>query len=103
MRITYDEYDTLEEYCENFKKQNENELIGTDKYFPIQFIWPTVEQLEAVNVADNFEEYFPYLFFWYTQKLDDQLKDNPEEYQEYKEAMKYIKKLVDSNIEFVED
>lgn len=103
MKLTYREYDMAEEVCERMMEKNENEYIGTSKYFAAHHLWPTVEQMEALQVEEHFEEYFPFLFFYYTQKFDGQIKDNVNKYTDYQGAMKYIKDIMDRNIVFVDE
>lgn len=102
MRITYDEYDKIEDICTKIYQDNETEQIGTADYFLALHNWPTVEQLEAVDVAHNMEQYFPYLMFWYTQRFDSQLESDYAEYEEYKKSMKYIQDLMTNQLEFVD-
>ena len=103
MKITYDEYDEIEEICEKLNEENMMNNIGTNRYFDIRKRFPTIQQMEKADVKNNFEEYFIYLMFWYTQKFDGEFADDEEKLGEYKASMKYIKELIDSNIEFADD
>ena len=105
MKLTYEEYDKLEEICEQIRRENEKPLFEVDeqKMFSIFLQRPTVAQMEEAHVKENFETFFPYLFFFYTQRLDSKLEDDADDYKEYRAAMDYIRKLMDENIEFADD
>lgn len=100
IKMTYSEYDTMEAICDKIKEQSENSIPGAAGFFDFRNCWPKVEELKAINIEKNLKEYFPYVFFWYTQKLDEYFDKSSAEYAEYKEAMAYIRKIMMKNIEF---
>lgn len=101
--LTYDEYDRIEEICSRIKKKNEEEFLEEDERIDGKHMFPTIEQLKDADVEGHVEDYFLYLMFWYTQKFDDVLKDDVVEYAKYKESMKYIKDIIEDQIEFLDD
>lgn len=101
--LTYDEYDRIEEICSMIKQKNEEEFLEDEERIDGKHMYPTIEQLKAVNIEDHAEDYFLYLMYWYTQRFDDLLKNDAIEYGKYKEAMKYIKAIIDDQIEFIDD
>lgn len=100
--ITYDEYDRIEEICSMIKQKNEEDFLEEDERIDGRHMFPTIEQLKAANVEERAEDYFLYLMFWYTQKFDDALKNDTLEYGKYKEAMKYIKNIIEDQIFFID-
>lgn len=100
IKISYDQYDYIEEMCDRVNQKNESVNIGTPLYFSSVNNWPTIEQMEAMDLKNNLSQFLPFIMFWYTQKLDDKLLGN--DLEEYRKSMKYIQELMKENIEFSE-
>ena len=103
IKLTYDEYDQIEEVCEQIKRINEDTYPDEMRLFSGRYQYPTVEQLCTLNVEDHIEDFFLFLMFWYTQKFDDLFTDSKDDYEDYKQSMRYIKQVIDRNVEFLED
>ena len=101
--ITFDEYDALEQACEEVRMESETTFYDDFRQFNGRYQYPTTEELEAADVEHNFSKYFDYLFFFYTQPFDDSFQDSPVEYQEYKKSMEIIKRLMKEQLVFRDD
>ena len=99
MILTYDQYDRMEEACDRIRQTIEQHDSTDKKYFEPYTKWPTVAVLQEMDVEHHVDEFFPYLFFWYTQKFaPEEMSDS----DEYRSSMKYIKKLIDRSVIFEE-
>ncbi len=103
MKISYEEYDKIEESCGTIMEASRGNVADGPARFEYLSSWPTVGELEAADAEKNFKKFFRYLMFWYTQDLTEELKEDPKALKEYQEAMKYIRELFKRKIEFEED
>lgn len=104
IKMTYDEYDRMEEICEHIRNENTDNIgdIDESKIYYVTMQRPTLNQLLKMDIENHLEDYFIYLFFYYTQNFDDELSGDIAEYEEYKEMKAYLKKVIDRNIEFID-
>lgn len=103
IKLTYDEYDRIEAVCERIKQINEETYPDEMRLFSGRYQYPTVEQVCTLNMEEHLEDFFLFLMYWYTQRFDNLFGEAKDEYKDYQESMAYIKKIIDRNIEFVDD
>lgn len=89
--MTFDEYDEISERCAKLNKVKDRNALT------VKTMYPTVEQMEAHNVAYHMDKYFPYLLFYYENKIE-----NMEEDEEYQKMVAYLKKLFTQHLELVD-
>ena len=105
MKITYDEYDRMEEICDYMHEQMAEDVmdIDSDHIFYMTMQRPTLEQLKVMDIEHHFEDYFEYLFFYYTQDFTEELQGDLDELEEYKSMKAYLRSVFDKKIEFVDE
>lgn len=101
-QITFEEYDALELACEEIRKENETTFYDDFRQFDGRVQFPTMEQMQAVQVESNFDKYFEYLFYFYTQDFEEELQNSPEDHHNYMESMAYIRRLMKDQLVFVD-
>lgn len=94
MKISYDKYDSLWEIFDMIKQNDQIIDSDTKKKFSLRTGFPTVEQMEAMDLKQNFPKYYAYIMYYYMEDMEE-LKNDPE----YLAAKRYIRNLVDECLE----
>lgn len=89
--MTFDEYDEVSERCAKLNKLKDRNALT------VKTMYPTVEQMEVHHVAYHMDKYFPYLLFYYENKIDDMEED-----EEYQKMVAYLKKLFHDHVVIVD-
>ena len=98
MKMSFSEYDIKEEICDKIYVDNKVNYMPSAYHFEGALQFPTIEQMEALNVDKNLTKYFNYLFYFYTQDFEEELMHDSESLSEYRKAKKYISKLLMKNL-----
>ena len=96
-KLTFNEYDEIEEKCDRLMASLSTDEIDLRNLLNL---FPTVEELEKIDIKKNLQKYMPFMLFWYSQEADERLLDDKEE---YKKTKAYIKKLIEQNLELVDE
>ena len=100
-KITYEEYDRIVERCEVvLKKSKDGKLESRKNFFP-GLMYPSVEDLEKNNVANNISKYLPFLIFW--DSVDANEIFGGEVSNRFLKSKKKINQYLRENLEFCED
>ena len=101
IKITYGEYDRIVERCEAVLQKSKDGKLGSRKTFFPGLMYPSVEDLEKNDVANNISKYLPFLIFW--DSLDASEIFGGEVSERYLKSKKKINQLLRDNLEFCED
>ena len=96
--MSFDEYMQIVNTCEAVEENYHNTSCDGKLKFTNRDHWPTVEDLEAHNVAAHFDEMLPYLIY-----LVEVFTPKQEEEKAFAETKRYINALFKERLLIVDD
>lgn len=98
VHITFDNYDKEAAMCERMKKDADEQTKKSRYLFMYKTSFPLVEDMERMDLENNFGKYFVYLLFYYENDIPE-LKNN----REYQASKKYLNELFKEKVVFVDE
>lgn len=98
VHITFENYDKEVAVCEQIKKDADEQKKRSRYLFMYKTSFPTIHDMEQMDLEKNFSKYFVYLLFYYDNDIPD-LKNS----REYQASMKYLKNIFRDKVIFEDD
>lgn len=98
VHITYAAYDEETERVERIKRRADEPATKSRNMYMYKTSFPTVQNMEGMNLEKHFGDYFPYLLFYYDNDIPE-LHNNAE----YMASKKYLNKLFLEKVIFDDD